>query len=238
MSTVSTPSPSHHVLEPVLAVGNLGDGVSEPALGAGDDLVERGADDVGRVMVQHLVQTPGPETARRDLCVVVPAPFLGDPHVEQQQVHDVALKLAPAEQLDDRDAQALLVDLAHPARHRPRRHAADVRVVREIRDEAEQLAVHEHRHRVVDVRQMSAAGGMRVVGDEQIAFVDVACVLVEQAGDEAAHRRDVDRQRLGRLHDEPAARVHDGGGVIPPLLDVGGVRRLHQGDEGLVGDRA
>ena len=187
----------HHVLERVHAVRDAGDGLAQPPLGAGDDLVEGGADDGGGVEIDHFQEAPGAEPARRDLRVVVPAALLGHPHVEQQQIHDVALQLALAEQPDHRDAQALLEDLAHAPRHRPGSHAADVRVVREVRDEAEQLAADEHRHRVVDVREVGAARGMRIVGDEEIAFVDVARELLEQAGNEPAHRRDVDRQRLG-----------------------------------------
>ena len=238
MSTVSTPVAVHHVLERVLAVRDLGDRVAEPPLGAGDDLVERGADHVRGVQIHDFQQAPGAEAACRDLRVVVAAPLLGHPHVEQQQVHDVALKLASPEEPHDRDAQALLVDLAHSARHGPRRHAADVGVVREVRDEAEQLAADEHRHRVVDVREVGAARGVRVVGDEEVAVVDVAVELLQQAGDQSAHGRDVDGQGLRGLHDQPAVRVHDRGGVVAPLPDVGGVRRLHQRDEGLVGDRA
>ena len=228
----------HHVLEHVLAVRDLGDGVAEPPLGAGDDFVERGADHFRGVEIHDLEEASRAQAARSDLRVVVAATLLRHPHVEQQQVHDVALQLASPEEPDDRDAQALLVDLAHPARHRPRRHAPDVGVVREVGDEAEQLSLDEHRHRVVDVGQMGAARGVRVVGDEEVSVVDVARELLQQAGDESAHRRDVDGQRLGRLRDEPAVPVHDGGGVVAALLDVGGVRRLHQRDEGLVGDRA
>ena len=105
----------HHVLERVFAVRNLGDGVAESPLGAGDDLVERGADHVGRVVIHDLEEPPGAQAARRDLRVVVAPPLFGHPHVEQQQVHDVALEHAFAEESDHRDAQPLLEDFAHPA---------------------------------------------------------------------------------------------------------------------------
>ena len=62
----------------------------------------------------------------------------------------------------------------------------------------------EHRRRHVDVRQMRAARHMRVVGDEQVALMDVAAELFEQVLHQPDHGGDVDRQAVGRLHNEPA----------------------------------
>ena len=97
--------------------------------------------------------------------------------------------------------------------------------------------VGEHRHRHVDVGQMRAAGHVRVVGDEQIAFGDVVAV----AGDQDAHQLEqggqVDRQRHLGLRDQPPVRVGDCRGVVVALLDVGGEGALLDGDPGLVVDR-
>ena len=131
----------------------------------------------------------------------------------------------------------LLVDLRHAAGHAARRHAADVGVVRDVAHEGEQGAVVEHRHRHVDVGQVGAAGDVGIVGDEDVAVVDIAAELLEKLGHEPGHRGDVDGQRAFGLHDEPAGGVHDRRRMVAALLDVGGIGAPHEGDEGLVADR-
>ena len=76
-----------------------------------------------------------------------------------------------------------------------------------LQTKADERAVREHRHRHVDVGQMRAAGDERIVGDEQIAVVDLVLrILRQQRLHQAPHRGEVDRQRLMRLDDQPAAR--------------------------------
>ena len=48
----------------------------------------------------------------------------------------------------------------------------------------------------------------------------------------------MNRQRLFRLRDQPALRVHDRGRVVVPLLYVRRVGAFHQRGEGFVGYRA
>ena len=106
--------------------------------------------------LDHLADAPHAEPARRDLREIVAAPLLRHARIEQQQVEDVLLQLALAEQPDQRNARAFLIDLG-AARHAARRDAADVGVMRDVAHEADELAVGEHRHRHVDVGQMRAA---------------------------------------------------------------------------------
>ena len=94
-----------------------------------------------------------------------------------------------------------------PPRHGAARGAADVGVVGEIGDERNQPAVDEHRHRHVDVGQMRAAGHVRVVGDEEVAFGDVVAVARDQDAHQLEQGGQVDRQRHLRLGDQPT-RAH------------------------------
>ena len=62
----------------------------------------------------------------------IAAPLVRYADVQEQQVHQVRLQFTFAEQLDDRDSQAFLVDLRHASSHGTGRHAADIRVVRDV----------------------------------------------------------------------------------------------------------
>ena len=64
--------------------------------------------------LDHLGEAPLAEPAGRDLREIVAAPLLGHAHVEQQKIEQVLLQLALAEQPDQRNAQAFLVDLGMP----------------------------------------------------------------------------------------------------------------------------
>ena len=72
-----------------------------------------------------------------------------------------------------RNAHAFLVDrLAHRG-FRSRHHAADVGVVRDVRDVGDDALADEHRRDHVDVGQMRAAAVVRIVGDEHVAGPDL-----------------------------------------------------------------
>ena len=181
-------------------------------------------------------QAPRAEAAGRDLRVVVAAALVGDPRVQEQEVEEVLLQFAPPEQAHDRDAEPLLEDLGHPARHAPRGHAADVRVMGDVADEPDEGSVAEDGEGEVHIREMGAPRHVGVVGDEEVAVMEVVSELLEHALHESAHRRDVNRQGLLGLGDEPAVDVHDGRRVVAPLLDVRRVGALHEGEEALVGE--
>jgi hypothetical protein len=130
----------HHVLGGIDALGDGGEARAHPRLGARDDLVEGRLEHVRTVALRQLVHAPLAGAAGRDLREVVAAPLVGNALVDQQQREDVLHQLAAAEEMDDRDAQAFLVDLGHAAGHRARRHAAHVGVMRDVRHVADQPA--------------------------------------------------------------------------------------------------
>ena len=87
-------------------------------------------------------------------------------------------------------------------------------MVGNVTDESDQLAVDEDRLGVVDVGQVSAAGRMRIVGNEHIALVNVVAEFLEHTSHETAHRCDMDGQGQCCLDDQPAISVDDGDGVV------------------------
>ena len=229
----------HHVGEAIFPWRDAGDRVAQAIFRAANDLVERGDDQRYAARLDHLVHAPHAQAAGRDLGEVIAAPLVGNPRIEQQEVEHVLDQLALAEQPYDGDAQTLLIDLRHAAGHAARRHAADVGMVGDVAHEADELAVREHRHRKVDVGQMRSAGDERIVGDENVALVDVGeRYLGKQSVHQPHHRAEMDGERVLGLHDQPALRIDDRGRVIVPLLDVGRIGALHQRDVGLVGDGA
>ena len=80
--------------------------------------------------------------------------------------------------------------------------------------------------------KMRAAGHMRIVGDEEVAFGDVVAVARDQDAHQLEHGGQVDRQRHLRLGDQPALRVGDRGRVVVALLDVGREGALLDRDPG------
>jgi hypothetical protein len=183
------------------------------------------------------VHAPHAQAAGCDLGIVVAAPFLGDTGVQKQDLEQVLVQLALLVQSYHRDAQSLLVDLRHAAGHRARRHAADVGVMGDVADEAEQFALDEHRLGEVDVGQVRPAGHVRIVGDEHVAFANLRRgVLGEERVHQPGHRGKMDGQGHLGLGDQATIAIADGGGMIMALLDVGRVGTLHQRDVGLVDD--
>ena len=77
------------------------------------------------------------------------------------------------DQLDRRQPQSLLVDLARVGGDGARDHPADVVPVRDVRRPGDQLAVGEHRHRQHDVVEVRDAAVVGVVRGEDVALADV-----------------------------------------------------------------
>ena len=108
---------------------------------------------------------------------------------------------AALDEPDRRDDHALLEDLAERADRR-RRAAADVDVVREVGDVAEQLALVVHGRDQADVVEVDAAR-MRVVGDDHVAGAEVAgAVGLHRLRHLLHHRAEVHRLREP-LRDRP-----------------------------------
>jgi hypothetical protein len=85
--------------------------------------------------VQQLLQASDAHLVRADLRHQVAAPFVGRAHIVQNQFQQRLVQRARLQNLDGWDAQSLLVDFGRQ-RHRARRCAAGVGVVRAARHEA------------------------------------------------------------------------------------------------------
>ena len=124
--------------------------------------------------------------------------------------------------LDRRDDHALLEDLAERADARGRA-AADVDVVREVRDVAEQLAVRMHGRDQADVVQVHAAR-KGVVRDDHVAGAEVLrAVVADRARHLLDHRAEVHRLREA-LRDRAQLGVEECAGEVGARLDVRRVR--------------
>src|SRR4029434_1595692 len=105
--------------------------------------------------LNHVGDAPHTKAAGGDLRKIVSAPFFRHSRVEQQQLENIGLQLAPAKKAYHGDAGALLVDLGSTG-HAARRDAADVGVMGDVAHEADKLVSREYRHGHVDVRQVRA----------------------------------------------------------------------------------
>ena len=156
--------------------------------------------------------------------------------LRQDQREDVVDDRAALDELDRRDDHALLEDLPERADGR-RRAAADVDVVREVGDVAEQLAVVVDRRDQADVVEVDAAR-VGVVRDDHVA------------GPEVARRRSV-RTAFGTCSTieprctgcanpcatERSSRVEERAREVRARLDVRRVRAPPQRERHLVGRR-
>src|SRR6185295_658558 len=108
--------------------------------GATDDLVERGDKHRHTARLDHFADAAYAQATCGDLREVVAAAFFRNARVEQQEIENVLLQRALAEQPDYGNARAFLIDLG-AARHAARCDAADVGVMRDVAHEADEIAV-------------------------------------------------------------------------------------------------
>ena len=125
----------HHVVKSIFAGLDAPQRLAQPIAGAANDLVERGFEHRHAPRLDHFRHAADAEPARRDLREIIAAPLFRHARIEQQQIENVVLQLAFAEQPDQRNTRAFLIDLG-AARHAARRDAADVGVMRDVADEA------------------------------------------------------------------------------------------------------
>ena len=78
-------------------------------------------------------------------------------------------RLARLVELQQRNAQTFLLDFGGIDRDAARHDAADIGVMRDGRGKAGEPSLHENRLQDIDVRQMLAAGAIRIVGDQDVA---------------------------------------------------------------------
>ncbi len=124
------------------------------------------------IAVEQLEKAPLAGLDRRDLRAQVAHRAARHAHVHADDVDDVLVDLAGLVELEERDLQPFGIDVGGHAAER----AADVDPVRHAAGEAHQHALVEDRQREGDVIEM-AAGGVGVVGDEDVAGLDA--VLAE-----------------------------------------------------------
>ncbi len=203
-----------------------------------DDFVEALPDEARGITTRDLVHTPHAQTARRDLGVIVPSTLFRDTGIEQENIEQILLHFSAAKQLHDRNAQAFLINFRHAARHRAGCHTADIGMVGDIDDEGEQLATNEDRRGEVDIGEVRAASNVGIIGDENIPllyFFD--WIFGEYRLHQAGHGGKMDGKRHVGLCDQSSVPITNCRRVVVPLLDIGRVGTLHQGDEHLVDDR-
>ena len=156
--------------------GDLG---ARAPLGVVEQLRHRGHDRRVAVARDERLEPPRARRVRRDLGAEVAGRLVLGADLGQDQREDVVDDPAGLDDLDRRDDHALLEHLAEGA-DRGRRAAADVDVVREVRDVAEQLAAGEDGRDEADVVEVDAARE-RLVRDDHVARPEVL-------GAVAAHR--------------------------------------------------
>jgi hypothetical protein len=165
---------------------------------------------------------------------VAAAMLVGDTHVGENQIDQVAILLALAQELDRQDAQPLLEQLA--AIRGPER-AADVGRVRDRAREADQMAAMEDRRGHRDVRQMPGREPW-IVGDDAIARTPLLDRNALEARSQRARQDAHERWDAGRvLRERIAAAVHQHRGEIVRFAHDGGKRGAHQRGRRLIGDR-
>ena len=184
------------------------------------------------VALDQLEVAPLAGRDRHDLRAQVAERLLGQAHVHGDDVDQLLVDLAAAAVLHDGDLDPLGVDVGRDRAER----AAHVEPVRHAAGEADQLPLVEDRHGEGEVVEV-AAGRVGVVGDEDVAGVDVLVAVVldlraHRLGHAADEHRQAkpDRERLALLREQAD-------GEVQRLVDdevVGGPRQvgLH-----LLGDR-
>ena len=106
-----------------------------------------------------------------------------------------------------------------------------------VGDEGDELRFVEDGGYEGDVGQVGGAAAVGVVDDEDVAFVEGLLRVTAQKGVAGEHEG---AEVHGEAHvadaDDAALGVHDYGGAVLPLLDVGGIGGLDEADEDFVGD--
>ncbi len=155
--------------------------------------------------------------------------LLDDPH------HRLVLAAGLVE-LEQRQPQPLLVDLGRVHGDRPGREPADVDVMRHRRGVPLELAPVEDRLDHVHVRQVLAAEAVRVVGEEDVARVDVLAEVLPDVPHDRRERPELDGEGQP-LRDQLAVAVAERRRVVHRVADDRRVRAAHHDERHLVGHR-
>ena len=159
------------VFELVSAIGDGTDACPHHALGVVLERFHLRFDAWLSVLDGRLEQTPHSDVVGRDLRGEVSAALLGRAHVGENNPQNLIVDLSLLEQLHRREAQSLLIDLPRQ-RHRARRHAADIGVMRTGRQVVGRFSVfNENRRHGGDIGQVRAAAE-RVVENDDVARLE------------------------------------------------------------------
>ena len=219
----------------VFAVGDGADngarllfGVVEDALNALQEIRRAEAGD-------NLVDLAFSDVDRSDLRFEIAPVLFRHAHVQPQDTRHILVQFAVADNLQRRNADALLHDIGQGARQRGGHRAADIGVVNMADHEAEDVAAVKDRLPDMNIGGMSGdVARIGVVGNADVAFV----VMVDQR----QHRRIVDaavpgRAEAARRGERQPVSADDLAGEILRLFDKGRVRGAHQGKGHGVGRR-
>jgi hypothetical protein len=169
------------------------------ALGVVEQLAHRGDDGVAAVTRDERLHAPRTGRVGGDLRTHVAARLVLGANLRQHELEDVRHDPAARDQPDRWDDHAFLEDLAERSDAR-RRPAADVDVVRDVRDVADQLAVGVHGGDQADVVQVHAAR-VRIVREQHVAGPEpVGAVGEDRLRHLLDHRAEVDGLREPLRH--------------------------------------
>ena len=113
--------------------------------------------------------------------------------------------------------------------------AADIGLMGAVAGEGDHLALDEHRARDHPVRQMVAAGGVRVVQQEHVFRFDRVLEVAQDGAHGKAAAAGMDRNAVS-LADQGAARVGDEAGKVMALAEDRRARRAGHHPAHLVRD--
>ncbi len=204
-------------------------------LGVVEQLAHRRHDRVAAVALDERLDAADAGRVGGDLGAEVAGRLVLRADLRQDELEDVGHDLPAVDELHRRDDHALLEDLAEGADAR-RRAAADVDVVGDVGDVAEELAARVDGRDQADVVQVHAARE-RVVRQQHVAGSELpGAVLEDRLRHLLDHRAEV--HRLGEpLRDRAEPGVEERRREVRARLDVGRVRAPLQRQHHLVGRR-
>ena len=226
----------HEVLVAPRSVGKGFDELAHPCLGAVQDRVDGGLDEIGSVLADE-PRVP----LRRDRVGValgeeVAAHDVREPDVAEDEPEHVFAELAAPRDAHREDPEPLLERLAHlddlGARHR----APHVDVVGDVDREPGEPSVHEEGRSHEAVRVVPRAHE-RVVEEDAVARLEVrGGEVVEDVAHHVGHGPEVTGREVA-LGDEPSARVEEAGGEVVALAHRGRIGGVAEGRSHVVRDR-
>jgi len=195
---------------------------------AGDELTLR--------ITSRTAESPLREAAGRELRPQVAQHLDGGAGVLLDDAEQLPVRFPRLVELEQRQPQAFLVDLRRVDGDAPGRDAADVAVMGHRRRISVHRPVDEERLDDVEIRQMLAAGAVRVVADEDVPGGHVVAELAQQHLHDVREGTELNRQRQPLSHDL-SVTVANGRGVVHGIPHHRRVGAPQDHQRHLVGDR-